>query len=126
MAEYFSCALYFLKFAWLRRQEKRAAPQIPIEAINQEVEDEKATLSLLGVVRQSLTVFTRTFLYNLLLLAASVGLAARAGPLDLAAHQVALQLWLLPTCLLDALAIAGQVGGEKKWDYGSSIARQLS
>ena len=108
-AEYLSFSLFFIKLGLLRAKDKKSPPQMPIEAIHEEIEDEKATVTMLGLVRQSLTVFTRTFLYHLLLLAASVGLVARAGPLDLAAHQVALQLWLLPTCLVDALAIAGQV-----------------
>ena len=49
-------------------------------------------------------MFTRSVLYQLLLLAASSLIIARSGsPSCLAAHQLCMSLWLLPSILLDSL-----------------------
>lgn len=36
-------------------------------------------------------------------------MAARQGPLAMAAHQICLQVWLAVSLLSDALAVSGQV-----------------
>ena len=62
------------------------------------------TPALWKVASQGLSVFTRSVLYQLLLLAASSLLIARSGdPASLAAHQLLMSLWLLPSILLDSL-----------------------
>lgn len=39
-------------------------------------------------------------------------MAARQGPLAMAAHQICLQVWLAVSLLTDALAVSAQVGGD--------------
>ena len=60
------------------------------------------------VVQASAQIFVRTVLLQSLL-AVSCAAAARIGPIDIAAHQVALQLWVPPSFLIDAFAVAAQV-----------------
>lgn len=62
------------------------------------------------VVKAGAQIFIRTVLYQGLL-AASCATAARIGPIDIAAHQVALELWIPPSFLMDAFSIAAQVIG---------------
>lgn len=60
------------------------------------------------VVKAGFQIFIRTVLLQAFL-AASCVTAARIGPIDIAAHQVALQLWIPPSFLMDAFSIAAQV-----------------
>ncbi len=65
----------------------------------------RASLLRLGAVGGDLLVRTAA-LRAVLLVATSV--AARMGPVDLAAHQVAFELWTFLAFVLDAIAIAAQ------------------
>ncbi|GAB5029858.1 multidrug resistance protein norm [Nannochloropsis oceanica] len=67
------------------------------------------TPALWKIASQGLSVFTRSILYQIFLLAASSLIIARSGsPSCLAAHQLCMSLWLLPSILLDSLGIVGQ------------------
>lgn len=59
------------------------------------------------VVQASAQIFIRTVLLQALLATSCIA-AARIGPLDIAAHQVALQLWIPPSFLTEAFSIAAQ------------------
>jgi MATE family multidrug resistance protein len=59
------------------------------------------------VVRAGTQIFIRTVLLQGLLATSCIA-AARIGPLDIAAHQVALQLWIPPSFITDAFSIAAQ------------------
>lgn len=42
----------------------------------------------------------------------STSMAASAGPIQMAGHQICMQIWLAVSLLNDALALAGQVNGK--------------
>src|SRR5262249_37709532 len=64
-----------------------------------------AQLRAAGTVGAFLTVRTATLL---LAFTAATSIASRIGDAQVAAHQIAFQLWLLLALCLDAIAIAGQ------------------
>jgi len=64
-----------------------------------------ANLRAAGAVGAYLTVRTGTLL---LAFTAATSIASRIGDVQVAAHQIAFQLWLLLALCLDAIAIAGQ------------------
>jgi len=60
------------------------------------------------VVKAGGQIFVRVILLQSVL-ALSCAAAARIGPLDIAAHQIALELWLPLSFLTDAFGVAAQV-----------------
>lgn len=53
-------------------------------------------------------LLTRT-LAILLTMTLATSMAARLGPIPMAAHQICMQVWLAASLLSDSLALAGQV-----------------
>lgn len=68
---------------------------------------------------QGWSVLTRSVLYQILLLSASSLVIAKSGSASsLAAHQLAMALWLLPSILLDSLGEGGRMRGKKGREGG--------
>lgn len=76
-----------------------------VRASNASVRPDVTQLRAAGAVGAFLTVRTGTLL---LAFTAATSIASRIGDAQVAAHQIAFQLWLLLALCLDAIAIAGQ------------------
>lgn len=82
-----------------------------------------------AVLRPLLGAGGRLILRNASLLAAftiSTAVAARVGTAAVAAHQIAIQLWVFLALVLDALAIAGQAMIGKAMGAAGSQSKELS
>lgn len=97
VAEWLSAGLFLSKFMFGMKP-----PIVPV------VDLFPPWAEMLPVVKAGAQIFIRTVLLQAFL-AASCATAARIGPIDIAAHQVALQLWIPPSFLMDAFSIAAQV-----------------
>lgn len=100
-AEWTSAAAY-LTLMWRRREQLGLWP-LPASAVNLQ-ESVKRFLPFIAaggamLVRTALLLGTKT-------LAATV--ATKQGPVNIAAHQVLMQLWTLSSFILDSLAVAAQ------------------
>ena len=93
VAQWLSAAVYVL---WVARAVRRH--EVPLRPHGR-------TLGRLAVVGRDLFLRT-TALRGSLLLATAV--ATRMGTVDVAAHQIAFEIWAFLALVLDALAIAGQ------------------
>lgn len=89
-------------FVWALRQREEVKAGVRLLT---EMPPLEQTASL---VQASAAVFLRTVAIQTVLTSAT-GEAARDGTVAVAAHQVAAQLWLLLSFVVDALAVAGQV-----------------
>ncbi len=76
-----------------------------VRASNASARPDRAQLRTAGAVGAYLTVRTGSLL---LAFTAATSIASRIGDAQVAAHQIAFQLWLLLALCLDAIAIAGQ------------------
>jgi putative MATE family efflux protein len=76
-----------------------------VRASNASARPDRAQLREAGAVGAYLTVRTGSLL---LAFTAATSIASRIGDAQVAAHQIAFQLWLLLALCLDAIAIAGQ------------------
>jgi putative MATE family efflux protein len=76
-----------------------------VQATGVELRPDRRRLRALVVVGRDLFVRTGSLLTAL---AVATGVASRLGTVDLAAHQIAFQLWSFLALVLDAIAIAGQ------------------
>lgn len=95
VAEWLSAGLFLTKFVTMK------PPIVPV------LDFFPPWAEMAPVVKAGAQIFVRTVLLQTSL-AISCGVAARIGPIDIAAHQVALQLWLPPSFLIDAFSIAAQ------------------
>ncbi len=82
-----------------------------------------ATIRHLAVVGRDL--FVRTAALRLALTLATA-VAARLGPVDLGAHQIAFELWSFLALVLDSLAIAGQAMVGRLLGAGDRAAARLA
>ena len=76
-----------------------------VRAHHVDLRPDPASLRRLGTVGADLLVRTAALRASLLV---ATAVAARLGPVDVAAHQIAFEIWSLLALGLDAIAIAGQ------------------
>lgn len=95
IAEWLSAGLFLTKFVTMK------PPILPVFDLF------PPWAEMAPVVQASAQIFIRTVLLQALLATSCIA-AARIGPLDIAAHQVALQLWIPPSFLTEAFSIAAQ------------------
>lgn len=95
IAEWLSAGLFLTKFVSMK------PPILPVLDLF------PPWAEMAPVVKASAQIFIRTVLLQALLATSCIA-AARIGPLDIAAHQVALQLWIPPSFLTEAFSIAAQ------------------
>lgn len=93
LAQWGSAVVYVV---WVRRAVRRH--QVPTRP-------DVATLRKLAVVGRDLFVRTAALRASFIV---ATAVATRIGPADVAAHQIAMEIWMFLALVLDAIAIAGQ------------------
>ncbi|MGI9120175.1 MAG: MATE family efflux transporter [Acidimicrobiales bacterium] len=94
-----------------------------VRALGVRIRPELAAIRRLAVVGRDL--FVRTAALRLTLTLATA-VAARLGPVDLGAHQIAFELWSFLALVLDSLAIAGQAMIGRLLGSGDAVAARVA
>jgi MATE family multidrug resistance protein len=113
-AQWFGAVWFILLFFWTRRTELGIGFGRP----------QRRALGLLVGAGKAMVIRNASLLATL---TAATMVAARVGTAAVAAHQIAIQLWIFLALVIDALAIAGQAIVGKELGAGKrAIAREIS
>jgi MATE family multidrug resistance protein len=113
-AQWFGAIWFVVLFFWTRRTDLGIEFGRP----------QRRTLGSLFGAGKSMVLRNASLLASL---TAATMVAARIGTADVAAHQIAIQLWIFLALVVDALAIAGQAIVGKELGAGDpAVAREVS